>query len=112
MRRGVSIAVLMVLLTAVLAPLAQASSASVPACCRVGGQHHCMGMAGLDGFRSLPSKCPYRVAPAVTSRFAALVTFDLPVSIFATVTKIVAPHSAEPVPVAFGNVQKRGPPIA
>lgn len=112
MRRGVSIAVLMVLLTGVLAPLAQASPTSVPACCRVGGQHDCMGMAGMDGFHSLPSKCPYRVAPAVTSSVAALVTFNLPVSIFATETKTVTPHSAEPVPVAFDNVHKRGPPIA
>ena len=112
MRRTVSIAVLMVLLTGVLVPLAQASSVWVPACCRVGGQHHCMGMAGTDGFRSLPDKCPYRAAPAVTSSIVALVNFNPPVSIFATETKTVALNSAEPVPVAFGNVQKRGPPIA
>jgi len=112
MRRGVSIAALMVLLTGLSAPTVQASSASVLACCRVGGQHHCMGMAGMDGFRSLPDKCPYRVAPAVTSSIVALVTFNPPVSIFATETKTVALNSAEPVPVAFGNVQKRGPPIA
>lgn len=112
MKRGVSFAVLMVLLIGVMAPLAQASVASVAACCRVGGQHHCMGMAGMDGFRSLPSKCPYRVALAVTSSNVALVTFNLPVSIYATQTKTVAPRSADPAPVAFDNVQKRGPPIA
>jgi hypothetical protein len=69
-------------------------------------------MTGMDGFGSLPSKCPYRVAPAVTSEIAALATINLPQSIVAIETSTVAPPSSEPVPVAFGNVQKRGPPIA
>jgi len=112
MRRGVSIIVLLVLLTAVLAPLAQASPAAVPACCRTGGQHHCMGMPGMDGFRSLPGKCPYHVAPAVTSGIAALVTVSLPVSLFASENEQPTPGSAEAAAVAFGNVHKRGPPIA
>lgn len=110
MRRGVSISVLLVVLSSVLVPLAQASPASLPACCRAGGQHHCMGMPGGDGFRSLPSKCPYHAAPAVTSSLTALVRESMPVSLSATEDKAVAPSSFEPVPVAIGNVQKRGPP--
>lgn len=112
MRRATSIAVLMVLLTGVFAPLAQASPASVPACCRTGGQHHCMGMAGMDGFQSLPGKCPYRVAPAVTCGIAALVPISLPVSVCISDSRTVPLPSLVPVSVAFGIVQKRGPPTA
>ena len=67
MRRGISIAVLAIVVASVVAPLALANPASVPACCRSGGQHHCMGMSGLDGFQSLPGECPYRVHRAVTT---------------------------------------------
>jgi hypothetical protein len=111
MRRVVSISVLVVLLASVLVPLAQANLSWVPACCRAGGQHRCMGMAGMDGFHSLPTKCPYRVAPAVTSGIAALVTVSLPVSIFVAECQAAVLPACEPVPVAFGNVQKRGPPV-
>jgi hypothetical protein len=112
MRRGVSISVLVVLLASVLTPLAEANVSSVPVCCRAGGQHHCTGVAGMDGFHSLPSKCPYRVAPAVTSGIAALATVSLRVSLFAAESNTETPHSPEPIPVAFDNVQKRGPPVA
>ena|SRR6516162_3305553 len=113
MRRGVSIAVLLVVLASALAPLAQANASSVPACCRVGGPHHCMGMpAGLDGFHSLPSKCPYRIAPAVTSPVATLIRVRLAISRFATETIPAPPQSIDPFRIALVDVQKRGPPIA
>ena len=112
MRRGVSIAVLLLLLTITLAPLAQATGSSLPACCRADGKHHCAMMPGGDGFQSVPLNCPYRVAPAVTSGIAALVRVGFPVSVFATSSFTVAPSLPEPIPVAFGNVQKRGPPLS
>ncbi len=112
MRRGASIAVLLVLLTSVLAPLAQGGVSSVPACCRAGGEHHCMGMPGMDGFHSLPSKCPYHVAPAVTTNIAALVTESPRASILAVKSSSVFLPNPVPVSVAFGVVQKRGPPTA
>ena len=112
MRRGVSISVLLLLLCGVIVPLAQAGVTSTPLCCRVGGQHHCTGMSGADGFHSLPGKCPYRVAPAVTSGIAALLPVTLAQSSFRSGQR--AAELPEPVslPVAFDNVQKRGPPLS
>jgi hypothetical protein len=110
MRRRVSITVLLVILTALLAPLTLAGVSSMPACCRVGGQHHCMATPGLDGFHSLPS-CPYRVAPAVTSATATLIRVR-PVSQFETETKSALPPSIDRLRIAVGDIQKRGPPIA
>ena len=112
MRRGASIAVLAVLLATVLAPLAQGSAATVPACCRVGGQHHCMGMQAADGFRSLPSKCPYNVAPAITSGVAALMTVGMPASLLVAESQAPEPPTSFAVSVAVGDVHKRGPPAA
>lgn len=112
MRRGVSIAVLMLLLTSAFAPLAQAWQSSVPACCRVGGKHHCMGMSGMDGFQSLPANCPYHVHRAVTTNVAAVMPLRQLVSRRSTVSKDIDPASPEPALVAFGNVQKRGPPLS
>ena len=103
---------LLVMLAGVLAPMALAIPASVPACCRVGGQHHCMGMMGLAGFHSELGKCSYRVAPAVTSGIAALVSANLPVSIFAAESKTAALVAPDPIPVAFDIGQQRGPPMS
>src|SRR5271169_4652181 len=75
MRRSVSIAVLVVLLTAMHAPLGRASASSFPACCRAGGKQRCkmsMGVSGPEGFQSSPETCPYRIHAAVTSELAAL----------------------------------------
>lgn len=112
MRRGVSSALLLVVLAVVLAPLALAGPASVPACCRADGKHHCMGMKELDGFRSQPGRCPYRVTPAVTRGIAALVRVQLPVSIFAAEFNTAAWVSSDPIPIAFDIVQQRGPPLS
>jgi len=112
MRRGASIAVLLVLLASVLAPLAQGSASSLPACCRVGGQHHCMGMGGSEGFRALPSKCPYRVVPAVTTGVAAIITVTTPAWLFVPEFRPEEQPSSLPISVALDDVHKRGPPTA
>ena len=112
MRRGLSSAVLMLLLTSAFAPFMQAWQSSVPACCRAGGKHHCMGTSGMDGFQSLPGKCPYHVHRAVTTEVAALMPSCQPVSRRSTESKSIDPASSEPAPLAFGNVQKRGPPVS
>ena len=112
MRRGASIAVLLVLMSGILVPLAQVGVSSVPACCRAGGQHHCMGTQGMDGFQSVPSRCPHHVAPAVTSSVAALATESPRASILAAQSSSVFLPNPVAVSVAFGVVQKRGPPTA
>jgi len=110
MRRSVSIAVLAILLFGFFVPLAQGSSQSVPACCRAGGAHHCMGMAGMDGFHSEASRCPYRTAPAVTSGIVALVTGTQQAAIAAAESAPNVPLSSAPHFTRFDAVQKRGPP--
>jgi hypothetical protein len=111
-RRGVSISVLLVLLSSVIVPLALADFTSTPLCCRVSGQHHCTGMSGGDGFQSLPGKCPYRVAPAVTSGIAALLPVTLVQSSFKSGQRGAELPEPVSLPVAFDNVQKRGPPLS
>jgi hypothetical protein len=78
----------------------------------MGGQHHCSGMAGGDGFHSLPSKCPYRIAPAVTSGIAALLPVTLTQSSSTAEQNVTELPESVSLPVAFDNAQKRGPPIA
>ena len=111
-RRGVSISILLLLLSSTIVPLAQAGVVSTPLCCRVGGQHHCSGMTRGDGFQPLPGKCPYRVAPAVTSGIAALLPVVISQSFFVARQQVAELPEGVSLPVAFGNVQKRGPPIA
>ena len=112
MRRGVSSAVLMLLVISAFAPFMQAWQSSVPACCRVGGTHRCMGTSGMDGFQSQPGKCPYHVHRAVTTEVAALMPSCQPVSRPSDESKSLDPASSEPAQLAFGNVQKRGPPLS
>ena len=94
-------------------PLAQAGVTSTPLCCRVSGQHHCTGMSGgEDGFHSLPGKCPYRVVPAVTSGIAALLPVTRVQSNFESGQRGAELPEPVSLPVAFDNVQKRGPPLS
>ena len=110
MRRGASIAVLVLLLAGVLAPLAQLTSSSLPACCRTGGQHHCMGVAGLDGFRNQAQDCPYRAFPAVISGMVALLRVNQSQAYFLARSNTVILAKAASLRPSFDTVQKRGPP--
>ena len=64
MRRLTAAALVSLILGALLAPAALASVTNpLPACCRAGGRHHCMGMGSVrsgsgPGFQG--SSCPYR----------------------------------------------------
>ena len=110
MRRGASIAVLAVLLAGVLAPLAQLTASTLPACCRTGGQHHCMGAAGLDGFHSQAQRCPFRTHPAVVGGVVALLNVDPSRSLLVAQSRLVTSMQVEPVRPSFDTLHKRGPP--
>jgi hypothetical protein len=112
MHRGVSIAVLTILLAGMLSPLAQDGPLSAPVCCRVGGQHHCMGKAGLDGFRSLASQCPYRAYPAVTSARAAAIARASSVPQRQVVAVVSVQSAGVQKIVTASDIRKRGPPSA
>jgi hypothetical protein len=115
MRRCVSIVAVMVILSSTLAPLVQAQFSTVPACCRVGGKHHCdgaMGSSGAIGFKSVPALCPYRHPAAVISDLVALTSRSHRIAIFVLASKTARP----PVELAYSadrsDVHKRGPPTA
>jgi len=112
MRRGLSIAVLAVLLSGFLVPLAQGSDASLPACCRAHGAHHCMGMTGMDGFHSAASKCPYRAEPAVISGIVALVGFRMAIAVVAAEPNSSIRRASLLTSAEVAAVPQRGPPQA
>ncbi len=64
MRRSIASTLLLLMLAALLPPVAVANVGSpVPACCRAGGPHHCAAMAaslGTSGVRVEGQSCPYR----------------------------------------------------
>ena len=71
MRRAIAISLMMLFSWTLMAPLfAQDSDASLPACCRKNGKHHCnMGMMashsdGQRGFTTVAEKCPCRPSSA------------------------------------------------
>jgi hypothetical protein len=113
MRRGISISVLAVLLSALVAPLALASAAPVPACCRAGAKHHCemsLGDSGLAGFKSGSEVCPYRIHAAITSPLLALSPTAHHIAIF-----VLSGETAQPTKLALStsdsdDAHKRGPP--
>jgi hypothetical protein len=115
MRRAVSISVLLVILTSILAPMAQARSSNVPACCRAGGKHHCdgsMGASGSFGFKSAPETCSYRHQAAVTSAVVALTSSGHHIAIFVIAGKTVRPQVATIYSSDPNDAHKRGPPAA
>jgi len=112
MRRGASIALLAVLLAGVLAPLAQATASSLPACCRVNGPHHCAGMAGLDGFHTQAQSCPFRSYPAIVGAMVAVLGPRLSQTLLSVRADAVVAALIGPTRPSFDTVQKRGPPQA
>ena len=111
MRRGASIAVLAVLLGGLLVPVVQ-GSAALPACCRVGGSHHCAGTNGLDGFHSEASECPYRATPAIVSGVVALVGTKVSTAMVAAKTPASSPRTSLLLSVVVGTAPQRGPPLS
>ncbi len=115
MRRGVSIAVVMVILTSILAPIAQAHSVSLPACCRADGKHHCNGMmetSGLTGFKSPLGACPYRQHAAVTTQVFALAATRHRICISVLGGDAISPAFLALGSSDLGDAHKRGPPTA
>jgi hypothetical protein len=115
MRRGSSILVVIVLLAGIIAPVALATPAAVPACCRVGGNHHCemsLKSAGLAGLSSVPESCPYRDNIAVASESAALIATGHWISNSTRGNE--AAHSSPIVlsDTSSDDAHKRGPPLA
>jgi hypothetical protein len=79
MRKLLANSVLLLMLAVFLAPLfANATSASLPACCRRGGAHHCTAVAhalipGENSLRAATS-CPMWHPPVLVSSIAALLS--------------------------------------
>jgi len=116
MRRAITLSLLMVFSWMLVAPLfAPDAEASLPACCRRHGKHHCMmGQVGGNekGFTSVSEKCPCGPAgtcavhvvnymPAVGQHFYAEAVFH----------PAYAPQTSARFRISFfRSHQKRGPP--
>jgi hypothetical protein len=110
MRRWAAIPILILMVASFLAPAVLASvTAPTPACCRVGGQHHCSASIETTGVQLRGQGCPYRKALSF-SRSAA--TYE--------VVQPIAPADAHPflhefypdlfVSSAHRTHPQRGPP--
>lgn len=121
MRRAVAIPMLLLLLIPVFAGFfgEAAAEASLPACCRRAGKHHCEMMAEMTkeasaqrGFGVIREKCPYM--PAALS-VIVLPSFkpSTAAAIYAGVQQhaSVSPQTEAQQRISFDRSrQKRGPP--
>lgn len=103
---------MVVVLAGTFLPLAQVSSATLPACCRRDGAHHCnMHPVSGDGFKSAQSLCPYRSLLFSTSPTPALLVTGASTVISVRLSGEVL---SEPLVLSFRVVegrQPRAPPI-
>jgi hypothetical protein len=127
MRRALSILLMVVFCTPSLMPLfagGSADDASVPACCRLHGQHHClmteaeratlqaMGVAPPE-LRAPAPKCPYQRQPVRSvqqGRFAVPVSHVVYAALVSHPTGLAQTQSKWRVS-REGARQKRGPPV-
>ena len=118
MRRSLAISLLLFFSLSLIAPLVapEAAEASLPACCRRDGKHHCAmsDIGAQQGKRVsiVAEKCPY--APAAPVAFH-LSVFSSPAndSVFAALVSHPAVHAqtAAQYRISFDRSrQKRGPP--
>lgn len=116
-RRLLASSLLLLLIEPWVLPLfgQRAVEASLPACCRRNGKHHCMMyMAWMQqrAFRTFHEKCPYDIAPPAVMVLPPF-TPSVPASIFAGIVRhpSVAPQTEAQWRVSFDRArQKRGPP--
>jgi len=127
MRRALSILLVVVFGMPALVPLFGAAApddASVPACCRRHGQHHCLmsdserstlqatGVAASE-FRAPAPKCPYErqaVRAVQQGQLAAPISQVVYAALASHPTGLAQPHSKWRVSRERGR-QKRGPPM-
>ena len=116
-RRLLASSLLTLLLVPSVLPLfgQKAVEASLPACCRRNGKHHCMMyMEWMQqrAFRTIYEKCPYDLAPPAVIAFTRYAP-STPATIFAGILRhpaVVAQTEAQ-LRVSFDRTrQKRGPP--
>jgi len=117
-RRLVAISLLMLFVFPFVLPLfgTSAMDATLPACCRRTGKHHCMIFMAWSqnrSFRTIREKCPYSIAPPAVLVLRSF-TPSTAASVFAGVTRhpACAPQVEAQLRVSFDRTrQKRGPPF-
>lgn len=115
-RRAFAGALIALLFAAILAPLLQANpEASLPACCRTHGEHHCMmseASSASAGFAALAEKCPYFPKGVAAEHFST----SLPANLLAAAGAIVShPAGVKQTEARYREScnrhrHKRGPP--
>jgi len=116
-RRLLAISLLLLLMVPAVLPLfgAKAVEATLPACCRRNGKHHCMMyMAWMQerAFRTVHEKCPYDIAPPAVMVLPPFKP-SAPASIFAGILchpSVVAQTEVQRRISFDRSRQKRGPP--
>lgn len=117
MRRLLAISLLLLFTTPFVLPLfgTSAVEATIPACCRRNGKHHCMMyMAWMQErtFHTVREKCPYSIAPPAILVLRSF-TPSAAASVFAGITRHPAlfPQTEAQFRISFDRSrQKRGPP--
>ena len=117
MRRLLANSLLLLLFVPSVLPLfgARAVDASLPACCRRTGKHHCMMyMQWMQQrvFRTFHEKCPYNIAPPAVMVLPPFKP-SAPASIFAGIQRYpsIAAQAEAQLRISFDRSrQKRGPP--
>jgi hypothetical protein len=113
MRRFSATLLLALLLLGVALPLLQAQAGAVPACCRRGGNHHCMMMSlGGDGFRSPSADCPYRHRRFCRSHSNGIREAMMTAGPEIQPAELLAIDSPALILPGHGNAQKRAPPVS
>ncbi|QNI31349.1 hypothetical protein H7849_20030 [Alloacidobacterium dinghuense] len=117
MRRLLAISLLMVFSFSLISPLlaSDAVNASLPACCRRAGKHHCAMDADTQQGKSISiiaEKCPYAPAAQVVFHLSIFAP-PADAAVFAGLTQHPAIHAqtAARYRISFDRSrQKRGPP--
>jgi len=112
MRRVASSAILLLLLSGIVTPILQAGVQPVPACCRVGGAHHCMGLPQGDGFHAAPVKCPYQVNAIAIDRAAIPVASTPSSQRFVVLDQTTFALPSIALTPDLDGASERGPPVA
>lgn len=112
MRRWLASLLIVLWIAGLSLPVLQAQ-ASVPACCRRDGKHHCAVHSEAAGFHSTDTRCPYHYLTPLTSRqISALPAAGHAVVASGLVCARIGAALLTPVLYASYTVPKRGPPQA
>jgi len=114
MRRCLSSLLLLLTLMTSVSPLLALTPQTLPACCRVGGKHHCTAVATLGGagFHAQAPVCPFYRIPAAVRTHTALHSGRAILALALRSTDSTVCVAARPVLRPSYALPQRAPPLA